>query len=124
MQEIKFCQFCRNNELDIEVTLDRESGKKYRVHCRQCGANGPLRNDEDNAILWWNNRINEVPEMLQEEPTIVTEYMEKKYCPILSGNCRTVDCMMYVYTHKTGSGLDGRCGLVNTMYINSTGCGA
>lgn len=139
MQEIKFCKFCGNNELDIEVTLDRESGKKYRVHCRQCGANGPLRNDEDNAILWWNNRINEAPTMPQERPNIILddpdEYNsdEFPYCPFNSvnsldimgyhesvGSCKFKRCMMWVSVGED----KGRCGLVNTQYINSTVCGA
>lgn len=48
------------------------------------------------------------------------------FCPIIKGPCKKDNCMMFVWIGRIDKSDDrewGRCGLVNTIYINSTGCG-
>lgn len=123
MQEMKKCQYCGSNDLgfgEICCPAVITSKEKY-VRCKQCGASGPSAINDELAIQKWNNRIQEAPEMPQERPMIATWMdAENAYCPLNKGVCRNCLCMMWL---RIGDN-KGRCGLVNTQYINSTVCGA
>lgn len=122
MQDMKSCQFCGSDDLDIAEVHDPMPTpvKQKYVYCENCGACGPLSDTFELAILKWNNRIQEAPEMPQERPQIFTHKFAKGYiCPIQKVKCFGRDCMMWVSVGEN----EGRCGLVNTMYIKSTVCG-
>ena len=58
MAELKPCPFkeCRNE--NIEVLIDQVSFTRYMyfAYCTECGARGPRRDDEQQAIDAWNKR--------------------------------------------------------------------
>lgn len=114
------CQYCGENE---RLEINQYNGE-YAVHCQHCGSIGPMAKDEEFAILKWNDRIQEAPEMPQERPTILSpRESAKRICPLSSDghhqkDCAGDACMMWLWV---GDG-KGRCGLVNTIY-GTTGCG-
>lgn len=122
MQEKMYCQYCGEKErLEINKYND-----EYAVHCKHCGSIGPMAKDEEFAILKWNDRILETPDMPQEKPNIIdiTIVQNPKRCPFAPkqdrfdmGICEEENCMMWVLVGK----YEGRCGLVNTIY-GTTGC--
>lgn len=121
MQEMKFCQYCEGKDFDIIVSFESELGRIKCVKCRQCGACGPIADNDEMAILKWNSRIQEVPGMPQERPTIIkADKYDKFGCPIRGSDkpCNGRWCMMWVCVGEN----KGRCGLVNTIY-GTTGCG-
>lgn len=117
----KQCNYCGGRDLEIAAVHDpmRTPVKQKHVQCEECGAWGPLAGTDELAIQKWNNRIQETPEMPQERPTIVEEWdaNNRYFCPLIAGACNGAECMMWVWV---GDSDKGRCGLVNTMYINST----
>lgn len=117
MQEKMYCQYCGENE---RLEINQYNGE-YAVRCQHCGSIGPMGKDPEFAILKWNSRVQEAPEMPQERPMIMDDWdANQQFCPFCKDKCKGSECMMWVFVVNN----DGRCGLVNTMYINSTGCGA
>lgn len=119
----KQCNYCGSKNLIISELYDGRLNpiKKYRhVTCMTCKACGPLADDDNEAIIKWNNRIQEAPEIPQEDNNIFYDECSIYYCPIIKDRCKGIDCMMWISVSRN----DGRCGLVNTQYINSTVCGA
>lgn len=125
MQERKHCQYCGSNDLEIgEIFCPAViSSKQKYVQCKECGACGPLAINDELAILKWNNRIQEAPELPPERPNkIYNGDKGSMYCPFGEGrfsSCYGNQCMMWVVDNDN----KGRCGLVNTIY-GTTGCGA
>lgn len=55
---LKPCPFCQSPRVRIENGLEHGWGldEEWRVHCRDCGAIGPLWCHETRAIQFWNAR--------------------------------------------------------------------
>lgn len=118
MQEIKFCPYCEGKHFDILVSFNSELGITKCVKCRHCGACGPLAEDDEEAILKWNSRIQEAPEMQEERPQIIDRYNARNFiCPFTRTKeygCSAL-CMAWVSVGED----KGRCGLVNTPFAVS-----
>lgn len=117
MTMTKCCPFCGHPYYKV---VKREGITKSGI-CLKCGATGPIATEVSQADEAWNTRVQEESDMLEEEPTIVKDEVARDYyCPFFNDLCNGVDCMMWISVGYK----KGRCGLVNTKYINSTGCGA
>lgn len=90
------CPFCGCNSTEINES-------DLCVECKLCGARGPICYNDDFTGSW-NTRRN-------------GENGQYAFCPFTKDNkCRISQCMIW----NEGK---SRCGLVNTVYINSTVCG-
>lgn len=58
MKELKPCPFKECGYKDIEVLLEQVSFTTYKffAYCPDCGARGPRKDDEQQAIDAWNKR--------------------------------------------------------------------
>lgn len=84
MSELKPCHWCEDD--DAEVINVLAGPRKYSakaVQCRTCGASGPVKDDEAEAITAWNTRptpvgVSELAEMerLKKQLGIALEALE------------------------------------------------
>ena len=60
-EKLKPCPFCGTKEgAELSLVVDSMFGTR-RAHCWNCGASGPAKRQEENAIAAWNRRV-EVPD--------------------------------------------------------------
>lgn len=55
MSELKPCQFCESNDIDI-LTYEEEYHTRKVAECMDCGARGSVCDSKEEAIEAWNTR--------------------------------------------------------------------
>jgi Lar family restriction alleviation protein len=53
-EKLEPCPFCKEKE---EIYQDRYRDDHWNVHCMICGASGPNKQTEAEAIKAWNGRL-------------------------------------------------------------------
>ena len=54
-EELKPCPFCGGRCGRMMFSIG-SNGTRYRIYCRDCGAEGPYVGEEAEAIAAWNRR--------------------------------------------------------------------
>lgn len=105
MQEMNNCPYCGEHDLEVN-----RYNNDCAVHCKHCGAIGPTRETPELAIIAWNTRVQEEPELIADKVSICESSVAHDYkCPFYpTHECQGGKCMMWVWADDEY----GRCGLV------------
>ncbi|MBQ6664146.1 MAG: Lar family restriction alleviation protein [Synergistaceae bacterium] len=84
--KLKPCPYCGSTQVDFFASFgDKDTNQNYmNIECLSCGAQGPTKLGEEQAIKAWNNRAAGQLSINNEFFKLVSDYVNSEnciYCP-------------------------------------------